>query len=214
MCGDILEPSKDQISKVERGRSNGWEGGGGRQWEAIREESMWQRNPCDFLQSVRSVWENGSPVCLRLCVMRGRPVLLRSTWLSSSFVEAYIYLSPPLHAPPVLSVVGYSSSPLAKKDSRFSGVSVSHPFPSSWHQLSLSLHPRSCVHSSAVKLCSLFFFNFYFFNCRLSLDTSVIWLVQTVFYLEIFFFDLLSVHTCLLLHYAFIFLLLVSYFLN
>lgn len=34
VCGDILEPSKDQIKcKVDRGTSNGWEGGGGRRAE-------------------------------------------------------------------------------------------------------------------------------------------------------------------------------------
>lgn len=146
-------------------------------------------------------------VCVCVCVMRGWPVLLFSMWLSSS--SGVASLPPPPPPVSLWSAIVQVSVP------RRTPVSLESPFHAlSLHRdtSSLSPHQRSCVHSSAVKLCLLVYF---FFNCRLSLDTSVIWLTTAnCFYLGIFFFFnwfALCSYICLLLHYAFIFFPLVSF---
>lgn len=183
----------DLQCKVERGRSNGRGEVCGKSKEG--DSKRWSEgSPCDRLPSVSlGLCEKMAPRSACVCVCAwcggGRAALLCvvvvSIWWSVSPSS-----STTTSSSSCLAVVGFSSSPRAKKDSCFTGVSISRPFPL---HLDTSSQLRSCVHSSAVQLCLLVYF--LYFNCRLSLDTSVIWstgelTTANCFYLGNFFFVL------------------------
>lgn len=154
-------------------------------------------------------------VCVFVCVWCGGAAHAALLYVVLHLGKASISLPrpPPLHPPPV-SLCGRPQvkSPCQEGLSFHWSLRFTPYSPSSWHQLSLSLYRGAVYIVVLYSFARLFTFLFFlsFFNCSLSLDTSITWLTTAnCFYLgEIFFnfnwFALCS-YICLSLHFAFIF---------
>lgn len=164
-----------------------------------------EKKPCHLPKRPESAWFcaiwNGSRSVRVWCgcsALRGRLIHLFEAFLPALAPASLRWTRhlPPTYPPPPNHVPRRSFTPFSPLH-RDTG---SHP-----------LRPvRGRVHSSAVKLCLLVLFLFFilFLTVDLSSDTGVVWLTANYFYLGFVFcfvfLNLLSVYTCLFLHFFFL----------
>lgn len=124
-------------------------------------KSVWQWNLWDFLHSASNLYEKMAPTSVRLypcsfSLCRCLHFCFLFFWWSVSSSSSSFLSSSGLFLWTAIAQVSVPRRTLVSLESLFHALSLHHGTGSLFH-------PRSCVHSSAVKLCLLVFLFFFSF---------------------------------------------------